>query len=406
MTRTARTARFPSPLRRRRRLLVAALALVFPLAAACGSSDDSGGQGGDASTWKIGAIVDQTGPGAAAYAGTADILKAYVNYTNARGGINGHKIDLTIKDSKSTPAGGLQAANELVREHVIALVQGGSLVAASWAKPITNAGIPVICGAPAASPPWGDEKNFYPCVPSAASATDLIAKAAIEAGYKSVGVMACVEAPACTNAANTMKVSGAKVGLDVTVQSTSLSAPSFAAPCLALKDAGSDLVFTITPPEVTFAIMDACGQQDFKPAYVGGQLSENFLTNENLTGFVGLTETAPYFADLPALKTFRDVVEKDAATAYAEHPDTSATIWASAKLFERAAIVGKLGDDATAKQVTAALDSLSDENVEGLTVPLTFTNGNRIVSCGFVVSIEDGKFTDPFDSKPVCPAAS
>lgn len=403
-TRRGYSRRLWSAGRYRRGLFAAVLAsLLLTTAGACGSGDSVASARG---VWKIGAIIDETGPGAAAYAGTADVLKAWVKYTNDQGGINGHTLELIIKDSKTTPAGGLQAANELVREKVIALVQGGSLVANAWAKPLRQAGIPVICGAPAASPPYGKEKNFYPCVPSASTSTDLIAKAAIEEGYQSIGVVSCVEAPVCGQTAKAMEAAGKKAGVDVIVQSTSMSSPSFAAPCLALKDRDAELVFAIAPPDTTFAIIEACGQQDFKPAYVAGQLSDKFLTNENLGGFVGLTETAPYFAKLPALQKFREVMEAEAADAYAEHRDTSATVWATGQLFKRAAEVGKLGDGATAKDVMAALDTLSNETVEGLTAPLTFTNGNRTVSCGFAVTIEDGKFADPFDSKPICPTDS
>ncbi|WP_084144628.1 ABC transporter substrate-binding protein [Amycolatopsis jejuensis] len=391
-------------LRVRRRLSAVGAVMLLFLAAACSGS--SGAASGGGSTWKIGAIVDQTGPGAAAYAGTAQVLQAWVKHTNQQGGINGHQLELVLKDSKSTPAGGLQAAGELVRDKVIALVQGGSLVASAWAKPLAQAGIPVICGAPAASPPYGTEKNFYPCVPSAATSTGLIAKAALQSGYRSIGVVACVEAPVCGQTAKAMQESGEKAGVPVVVQSTSLSAPSFAAPCLALKDAHAELVFAIAPPDTTFSIIDSCGQQNYRPAYVAGQLSNKFLTNSNLGGFVGLTETAPYFADLPALKTFRDVMQAEAPDAYTGHPDTSATVWASGELFKRAAETGKLADAPTATDVAAALDKLSGETVDGLTAPLTFTNGNRTVSCGFVVSIKDGKFADPFGTKPVCPPAS
>jgi branched-chain amino acid transport system substrate-binding protein len=386
----------------RRATLVLVAVAALPLAA-CSSG---GGSAPDGATWKVGAIVDETGPGAAAYAGTADVLQAWASTVNDAGGINGHKIDLIVKDSLSTPAGGLQAANELVRENVVALVQGGSLVAASFAKPLTDAGIPVICGAPAASAPWGVETNFYPCVPSNTTSTDLIAKAAVASGYKTVGVVTCVEAPACGITADAMVKSGQKFGLSVPVQTTALSAPSFAAPCLALKQAHADLVFAIAPPDTTFSIIDACGQQDFKPAYVGGQLSDQFLTNPNVGGFVGLTETAPYFADLPALQAFRDAMAKYAPQAFQEHPDTSATIWAGGKIFEQAAAVGKFGDSVTAADVTAALNTFQNETIGGLTAPLTFTNGNRLITCGFVVSIENGQFADPFGTKPVCPADS
>lgn len=387
--------------RYKRRVVVALLAVVALVATACGSS-----AGSATGTWKIGSIVDETGSGASNYAGTADVLQAFVKHVNDSGGIDGHKLDLIVKDDKSTPAGGLQAANELVREGVIAIVQGGSLVVSSWADVVGKAGIPVICGAPAASPPYGVQPTFYPCVPSRHTDSDLISKAAVDSGVKTIGVVACVESPACAAAGEAQKESAQKHGVNVVVQTTSFSSPSFAAPCLAMKQANAQILLVTAAPEAEFSFIDTCGQQGYRPSYVSATISDQFLTNKNVGSFVGLTEVAPYFADLPVLNTFRDVMQKDAANAYKEHPDTSATIWATGLLFQRAAIVGKLGDKPTAKDVTAALDSLSNETLDGMTAPLTFTNGNRNVPCGFVIAISEGKFTAPNGTKPVCPSQS
>jgi branched-chain amino acid transport system substrate-binding protein len=379
------------------------LALIGLLATACSSSGTSTGTGstGSSGDWVIGSIVSETGAGGQ-YAVTAKTLNAWVQYVNAQGGIDGHKVKIIVEDDKSSPAGGIQAAENLINDHVIALVQGESYVAPSWAATISKAGIPVVCGEPAAAPPYGQNKDFYPCVPGASSETDLLVKAALAQGKKTIGVVSCVETAACTAAADAMKASGAKYGARVVVQTASFSSPSFAATCLALKNAKADAVFPLGPPQTEFSIIDQCAQQNYKPSYVAASLSNQFLTDKNIGGFIAITEVFPYFTDTPVAQNFRTVMQKYSPSSLTTFPDTNAVIWASGLLFEAAAKAGKLGDNPTPAQVTAGLNSLSNETLGGATAPLTFTSGNRAVSCGFVISIASGKFTTPLGTKPVC----
>jgi branched-chain amino acid transport system substrate-binding protein len=366
-----------------------------------GCSSSSSGKKGSGE-WLIGSIISETGAGSSSFQPTVGTLKAWVSDVNARGGINGHLLKLIIEDDKSTPAGGIQAANNLIHDGVIALVQGGSLTATSWANTISHAAIPVVCGNPAAAPPYGQNKDFYPCVPGAASETDLLVKASLAQGKKTIGVLSCVEAPACAAAAAAMKASGTKLGAKIVVQTASFSSPSFAAPCLALKSAGADVVFPLGPPQVEFSIIDQCAQQNFKPAYIAASLSNQFLTDKNVTGFVAITEVFPYFSDTPVARTFRAAMQKYSPASLTGDAATSAVVWASGLLFEAAAKAGKLGNNATPAQVTAGLNSLSNETLGGATAPLTFTNGNRTVSCAFVISIGGGAFTTPVGTSPVC----
>ncbi|MBN9112440.1 MAG: ABC transporter substrate-binding protein [Pseudonocardia sp.] len=395
-----------------RRGLVLAVAAVAALAlAACGSAGAAGSNGGSTGTatgseWVIGSIIDQTGSSSPTYAPTANTLKAWVSHVNDNGGIDGHPLRLIIKDSASSPSAGLQAANELVAQKVIAFVQGGSSVASSFAKVIGAAGIPVICGAPSAAPPYGVDKNFYPCVPGALAETNLLVKTAVEQDKRKIGVISCVESAACTAATKAMEASAAKYGATVLAQNVSFSSPNFAPACLSMKAAGVQALFPLGPPPVVKAIVEQCGQQDFKPTYIANSLAPFWLNNPNVSGFIGLSENFPYFADTPVATKYREVMQKYNPEALAVNQDTNGTIWATGLLFEAAAKAGKLGDNPTPADVVNGLNSLSNETLGGASGPLTFTNGNRSNTCGFVVGMDGTKFTTPFGTDPICDNAA
>jgi branched-chain amino acid transport system substrate-binding protein len=357
--------------------------------------------------WLVGSIIDETGSGAAEYNQTASELQAWVKYTNAHGGINGHSIKLDIVDDESSPSVGLQAANELINDHVIALVEGGSTVAAAWAATIQKAGIPVVCGSPAAAPPWGMNSDFYPCVPGASTETDLIVKAAVAEGKKKIGVAYCVEVAACSEAADAMKASAAKFGATITPEQISLSAPSYAAPCLAMKNAGDQVVFPLGSPTVAFSIITQCGQQGFKPAYIAASVTNQWLTDPDVRGFIGLSESFPWFENTPVAETYRAAMRKYFPTALSASVDDGigSNMWSTGLLFEAAAEAGHLGNNPTPKEVTAGLNKLSNNTLGGATAPLTFTHGNRDVTCAFVISQKGGHWTTPEGPKAICDAA-
>ena len=72
---------------------------------------------------KLGITVPLTGPASPGYAKVAPAMKAYFEYVNANGGINGRKINLIIKDDKYLPQEAVNRTNELIlRDKVFAIV--------------------------------------------------------------------------------------------------------------------------------------------------------------------------------------------------------------------------------------------------------------------------------------------
>jgi branched-chain amino acid transport system substrate-binding protein len=118
---------------RRARRGLAALA-VLALITACsddgGSSSSNGGgesntPGVTATEILVGTHMPLTGPAAAGYSKIAPATKAYFDYVNASGGVNGRKITYKIMDDTYNPATTQQVVRELVlQDKVFAILNG------------------------------------------------------------------------------------------------------------------------------------------------------------------------------------------------------------------------------------------------------------------------------------------
>ena len=133
---TSRTSALRRPGRRAR---VAVAATVTALAlAACGSSSGGGGgsaaedegvegatTGVTATSIKIGTHMPLTGVAAPGYSTIPTGAKAYFDYVNAHGGINGRTIDYVVRDDGYNPTTTSSVTNQLVLQDQIFAMLGG-----------------------------------------------------------------------------------------------------------------------------------------------------------------------------------------------------------------------------------------------------------------------------------------
>ena len=72
---------------------------------------------------KLGITLPMTGAASPGYNKIPGAMKAYFDYVNANGGVNGRKISLVVKDDAYTPTASVQATNELIlQDKVFAMV--------------------------------------------------------------------------------------------------------------------------------------------------------------------------------------------------------------------------------------------------------------------------------------------
>jgi branched-chain amino acid transport system substrate-binding protein len=156
-------------------LLVGALFLsLFP---GCG-----GGEEGGKKPIKIGVILSESGSQEPLGKPEKKAIELFVERLNAEGGINGHPVEVIIKDDASDPSRALQAAVELLdQEEVVAIIGSSTTGATLSIKQETNARkIPLISMAAGVEIMEGDFSYVFRTPPTSAEAAgkalDYIAK--------------------------------------------------------------------------------------------------------------------------------------------------------------------------------------------------------------------------------------
>ncbi|MFF3656064.1 ABC transporter substrate-binding protein [Streptomyces olivochromogenes] len=137
-----RTSRF-----RRTAGAVAVLAAVALTAGACAGQDSAEAGTGKQSAIRIGAWIPLTGAVAAYGVPQKAGADAYFKMLNAQGGINGRKIDWTVKDNAFDPQQTVQIARQLIgQDKVVAIVNANGTAQAEAAFPfvLTQSKVPIV----------------------------------------------------------------------------------------------------------------------------------------------------------------------------------------------------------------------------------------------------------------------
>src|SRR5262245_28562907 len=201
----------------------------------------------------IGQIATETG--AAGQTGrittARDGLEAWVKWTNAHGGINGHPVESKTIDDKADPAQSASALRELVeQDHVLAIVGQATGIEATWKDYIAGAGVPVI-GGPAYSANWFTQPMFYPATTTVVSNIYGFIDAGATKGKKKLASILCSTSTICQDARPITVDAAKRLGMTVVYDgSADPSAASYTPQCLAMKDAGADVISPQGIPKV------------------------------------------------------------------------------------------------------------------------------------------------------------
>jgi branched-chain amino acid transport system substrate-binding protein len=130
--------------RRRRSLTLAAGVLAAgSMLAACSNADPGPARG---APYRLGATVDLSGPLAAYGKGFVAAWQGYLDEVNARGGVAGHRVELTVLDDGSEPARQTANMRELLADKVL-LVSGITVsdTCALLSSSLSKARVPELC---------------------------------------------------------------------------------------------------------------------------------------------------------------------------------------------------------------------------------------------------------------------
>ncbi|MFE4963774.1 ABC transporter substrate-binding protein [Streptomyces sp. NPDC056660] len=398
------------------RLGVMAAAVIL-VASACGSgdSDDSGGSSTKARPTApapkgtpivIGSVGHYSGFAGATSKASADAVSAWAQWTNDKGGINGHPVKVVVKDDQADPSKALAAVKSMVeQDKVIALVGSHEAgLEAVWEKYTTGKGIPVVGGS-SNSAAYETDPLFFPTAQTAANYVALWANAAKLAGRHQVGAIACAEVPACQSMFSLVKRAAPAVGVTfASGLAVSASAPSYTSQCLSLRAKGVDAVITGTAQEVTTRFISDCAKQGYKPLFVipGQSYKPDVAKNPAHEGAYLANDSFNWFSDDPAAKEFRDTM-----SIYSPNSPLNASAtagWAAAVMFGKALATATSAAPTSADVVKGLLARPAEDTLNGMIPPTTYREGKpaTVAPCGWYAQIKGGKLTAPHGNKAIC----
>jgi branched-chain amino acid transport system substrate-binding protein len=332
-----------------------------------------------------------------------------VKSINHRGGLNGHPVNLIAYDDGGDPARHRAQVQEAVehRKVIAFLSQAGGLSGGGAVEYINEHRVPVI-GSEGKTPGFYTSPMYFPQVSHhdalSRSWVYSTAEQSLAAGRKRLGHLYCTESPACAELDRSFRKESEAAGLELVYDAqASLTQPDFTAQCLAARNARAEVIFISLDGASVKRLAASCARQGFRPLFAtGASLVEQSMKDDpNLNGMIANSPVFPYFqSGTPAtddfqraLKSFGDNISLGVGPA---------TGWTSGRLLERAG--AKLAEPPTPEGILDGLWSIKDDDLGGITIPLTFVEGEpaKPISCWFDIAVRDGLWVTPDAFKRHC----
>lgn len=371
-----------------------------------GNGNARGGGGGAGGTIVVGSVGNYSGPIGSAYKDVPRALQAWAAATNAKGGLNGRKIQVYVYDDGGDASNSLRQVRELVEQRkAVAMVASHTTAQARNARNgyLKQKGVPVIgdCNANTGESPV----TFSPC-PTLEQASVGTARVGAKYGKSNAfGMLYCAESADCSVVDDTLFAKGGakRAGLDPKYRARiSVAQPDFTSECIAARNAGVGLLAVVADPNTVGRVAASCQRQSYRPQFLQPDVTiapdmpkkpafANLLATSRVFPFAGLSS--------PDANEFRASWQKYAGGT----PSGSGSVgWAASKIFEYAA--RKAGKNVTSSSLMKQLYGLKGYRFGGLTVPLTFTagKGSSPANCIFYMKSAGGGWSAPQGDRPVC----
>lgn len=370
----------------------------------------SGASGSGGARWAIGMICSCTGPEASSTSVSAPALQAWADAVNAKGGVDGHKINLIVKDDATNPGTSLAEVEAMVsQDHVLAIFDNSD-VDNAFETYVAAHHVPVV-GSYADSTAMYTNADFFPNGSTINREPQAFVYLVKRVHATKVADLYCAEVAICKQATEAGIPVFAKAGIKVTYQAAiGFAAPNYTAECLAAKAAGATAMTVGDAAAVVVKVAENCAAQGYTPVQISGDgtVSETWRTTPAMNGNLDVQPDIPFFVDsTPATRAMYAAIRKyePSLAASPNFGEVVVEAWTSGLLFEAAAKAAHLGDGATPAGVVKGLYDLHRATLGGMAPPLTFARNKPTtgISCNFVMGIKNGKWTLPIGLKTVCP---
>jgi branched-chain amino acid transport system substrate-binding protein len=378
--------------------------LMFATMAACSKDQATTKSTATGTPIKIGVIATLSGkplPSTAAPEG----LKAWAATVNGKGGLQGHPVEIVVRDDGNDPTKSLTAVKELVEKDGVIAISSWTSVDTSWAEYIKEKNVPVV-GGQSYSPVWQENPVFFPVQSTLGTAMTSQPLMAKNAGASSIGSYYSADVATAVQAVKAIDGIATSLGLDATFNAAiSSSQPSFIAPCLAGKKAGVDAMMIAGVP--VERITPSCAQQGFNPVWIlpGEAVTSQVLKTPQLGEVLAPQMAFPFFVEDSATKDYRSAMK----TNYRGPKDEmfsplTAGAWMAGLVYQQ--VANNIGAKAsvTATDIFDGLYQVNNFTDGGLLPGLTYTKGQneRTVDCFWETRVHDGKWVAVNGLKTTC----
>jgi branched-chain amino acid transport system substrate-binding protein len=384
--------------------VIGAMALAAGLTLATGALSQSA-TAAATSPAIIGDLCSCTGPEASTIAQTTAVVKAWASSINAKGGLNGHKVQIIVKDDGYNPTTSLSEAKALVEQnHIIALFDNSD-EDQIWATYMQKAKVPVL-GATESEAGYKNP-DFFPPGATFNFGIGAAAIAAHKGGIKKQANFYCVEVAICQSATVQAKALLPKVGItQVYAAGIGFAAPNYTAQCLAAKQAGATALSVGDASGVVTKVAQDCATQGYTPIELGndGTVAIAWLGIPAMNGNIDVQPEIPWFVHNAATKPMYDALKKYAPSVITgpNFGEVVVQSWAAGNELQLAA--AHLGATPTAAQIINGLYALpKGTTLNGIAPPIAFTKGKPASNpCFFEMGIKNSKFVQLGGGKPFC----
>ena len=379
---------------------VVALVATMALCAGCGGGDAEP----DDDSIKVGAIFDLTGPTADVGTDYGDGVRGFTDWINSQGGIEGRPIDLIYQDYGYQVDRAEQLYSQFVSEGAVIFMGWGTgdtealrMRIAEDEIPFSSASLSHRLGDPAEAP-----YNFL--LATTYSDQFRIALAWIAENHGEGTPVVALMHNASPFGLSPARQGGAAfaeaLGIDLTLYEMPRGAVDFTAEFSRIRQSGAQyVVFQNTSgpaavalknarslgPDITFFCLNWCSNAQV--IRLAGDAAE---------GLMGTMPYAPLSVDVPGTRVIREYLESKDESPEGKTNAYTQGWWTFAAFAEGMRRVLAAGEELTGANIKAALETLSDYDMGGVTAPVTFTPTDHRGSKGLRIFRVEGGTWVPF----------
>jgi branched-chain amino acid transport system substrate-binding protein len=345
-----------------------------------------------------------------------DLIKASADAINAKGGLNGHPIEISVTDIKSDVAAA-QAAVAAIPDDTIAVLLNSPISEASIADSLSALGIPIL-GVGYNPSVWGGNLEIFKITcatsPDNCANENFLTTAstiettigdqllgAVNVGATKVTTASCAEVDSCSAAEPIFTAIGQSLGLEVVpAVKISSTASDYSAECIGFIQQGIDFVQISASAGAAVNLINSCIDQGYEGSFgasAGSVRAEILATKAQVAG--GLNGF-PWFVDDPKVVEYRDIMDGAGIDELTYGYPVSTGMYANLLLLQKA--INAFADPSAPLDGAAALAAMyqvKDETLDGLlATPVTFSPDDldRTNNCFWpYISAADGSISNP-----------